>query len=88
MGLAIYSSCRCSSVRYDISLSKADWPNLDHQQYVMNRSRGKWGDIEGAETLLQGFFDDSNYVNNTFFKWVSSKSSLKKQFYSQKLSLP
>ncbi|KAG8194765.1 hypothetical protein JTE90_026405 [Oedothorax gibbosus] len=63
----------CNSVRYDISLSKADWPNLDHQQFVMNRSFEAWQGIPEAMGLLRGFFADdainaTAFVNDTFFK--------------------
>ncbi|GIX91321.1 hypothetical protein CEXT_274411 [Caerostris extrusa] len=60
----------CKSVRYDISLSKADWPNLNHQQFVMNRSFDQWNHIPEALGLLGAFEqDDANvtdFVNDTF----------------------
>ncbi|XP_035222106.1 degenerin deg-1-like isoform X2 [Stegodyphus dumicola] len=60
----------CRSIRYDVSLSKADWPNLGHQQLVMNRSRDQWNHLPEALGLLDLPFDDANisdYVNETFF---------------------
>ncbi|GFR18822.1 lig_chan-Glu_bd domain-containing protein [Trichonephila clavata] len=61
----------CRSVRYDISLSKASWPNLNHQQFVMNRSFEQWSHLPEALGLLDAFEYDENttdFVNDTFFR--------------------
>ncbi|KAF8796905.1 Amiloride-sensitive sodium channel subunit like protein [Argiope bruennichi] len=61
----------CKSIRYDISLSKADWPNLNHQQFVMNRSFEQWRHIPEALGLLDSLeYEGGNVtdiVNDTFF---------------------
>ncbi|GIX87323.1 lig_chan-Glu_bd domain-containing protein [Caerostris darwini] len=54
----------CKSVRYDISLSKADWPNLNHQQFVMNRSFDQWNHIPEALGLLGAFEQDDGNVTD------------------------
>ncbi|GFW96009.1 uncharacterized protein TNCV_957241 [Trichonephila clavipes] len=59
------------SVRYDISLSKASWPNLNHQQFVMNRSFEQWSHLPEALGLLDALEYDENttdFVNDTFFR--------------------
>ncbi|GBM01938.1 hypothetical protein AVEN_269549-1 [Araneus ventricosus] len=67
----------CQSVRYDISLSKADWPNLNHQEFVMNRSFDQWRNIPEALGLLDALeYDGGNItdiVNDTFFRNLSPK---------------
>ncbi|GFU42102.1 uncharacterized protein NPIL_351801 [Nephila pilipes] len=60
----------CRSVRYDISLSKANWPNMNHQQFVMNRSFDQWSHLPEALGLLDALEYDENttdFVNDTFF---------------------
>ncbi|XP_054713524.1 amiloride-sensitive sodium channel subunit beta-like [Uloborus diversus] len=62
----------CRSVRYEITLSKSDWPNLSHQQYVMNRSWDQWTRIPQAAGLMDittvGEEEEADFVNDTFFR--------------------